>query len=311
MSATVQKTDRPSLKILFLETRPQFLLLSVVLAFLGAAIAWYWTGTVNIGYAILAGFGLLLTHTSVNVLNDYFDFKSGVDLVTKRTPFSGGSGILPPGLMKPKQVFWFGLISFLIAVPIGIYFTIVKGWQLLPLLLVAGLCVLIYTTVFLKMKWPEWWAGLGLGTLPILGAFFVQAGNYTIPAIVAAIPSGILVHNLLLLNEFPDIEADKTAKRQTSPIVMGGPKAAIFYSALTILVYVWVVGGVLFKMMPLTSLIALLTLPFAVKAIRGSMHYQDMSKLVPAMANNVLVVLVTQLLLGIGFILARAFNMSI
>jgi 1,4-dihydroxy-2-naphthoate octaprenyltransferase len=54
-------------------------------------------------------------------------------------------------------------------------------------------------------------------------------------------------------------------------------------------------------------LIALLTLPFALKAIRGSMQYQDMTKLVPALTSNVIVVLITQLLLGVGYILGRLF----
>ena len=68
-----------------METRPQFLTLSIVLAFLGTAIAWY-DGPVNLGYALLAGFGLMLTHGSVNAINDYFDYKSGIDLDTERTP---------------------------------------------------------------------------------------------------------------------------------------------------------------------------------------------------------------------------------
>ena len=96
-----------SLKVWFAETRPQFLLLSVVLAFLGNAIAWY-DGYFHLGYALLAFLGLLLCHIGVNVLNDYFDYKSGIDLKTKRTPFSGGSGILPAAKMKPRQVFCWG-----------------------------------------------------------------------------------------------------------------------------------------------------------------------------------------------------------
>ncbi len=292
-------------KIYFLETRPQFLLLSVVLAFLGASIAWY-DGAFHPGYAVLAFVGILLTHISVNTLNDYFDYRSGVDLETKRTPFSGGSGILPAGLLKPKQVFWFGIGCFLLAVPIGIYFIIIRGWLLLPLLLVAAICILFYTPFILKVRWPEWAPGLGLGTLPVLGAYFVQTGTYTIPALIAAIPSGILVHNLLLLNEFPDVEADKKAGRKTLPITMGRKKAGIVYSVLTGIIYLWIVGIAVAIQEPIL-LIALLTLPFAIKAIQGALKYQDMSKLMPAMANNVLVVLVTQLLLGIGYILARVF----
>ena len=292
------------LKLWFLETRPQFLTLSVVLAFLGTSIAWY-DGYFDLGYGLLAGFGLLLTHISVNTLNDYFDYRSGVDLATKRTPFSGGSGVLPAALLTPKQVFWLGMFSFLIAAGIGIFFLLARGWLLLPLLLVAAVCVLFYTPVILKVPWPEWAAGLGLGVLPILGLYFAQAAQYTWHAAIAAIPSGILVHNLLLLNEFPDAEADRQAGRRTLPIVLGGEKASLVYSTFTIAVYLWIIGWVIAGKMPAFSLISLITLPFAIKAIKGSRKYQDMAKLVPAMASNVLVVLVTQFLLGLGYILAR------
>ena len=294
------------LKIWFLETRPQFLLLSVVLAFLGASIAWY-DGAFHLGYAVLAFAGLLLAHISVNTLNDYFDYRSGVDLATKRTPFSGGSGILPAALLKPRQVLWLGLGSFLLAIPIGVYFVIVRGWLLLPLLLIAAVCILLYTPHILRLKWPEWAPGVGMGSLPVLGAYFVQTGAYTIPVVIASIPSGILVHNLLLLNEFPDTEADGKVGRKTLPITMGKARAGIVYSVLTIIVYLWIIGWVVAGQMPAFSLIALLTLPFAVKAIQGTLKHQEMSRLVPAMANNVLVVLLTQLLLGIGYILASVF----
>ena len=293
------------LKTWFLETRPHFLLLSVVLAFLGACIAWY-DGALHLGYAILAFVGILLAHISVNVLNDYFDYRSGVDLETRRTPFSGGSGILPASLLKPTQVLWFGLICLLLDIPIGVYFVIARGWALLPLLLVAVICILLYSPFILKTRWPEWSPGLGMGTLPVLGAYFVQTATYTLPAIVASIPSGILVHNLLLLNEFPDIEADKKAGRKTLPITMGQARASIVYSALTLIVYLWIIGIAVARQEPFL-LIALLTLPLAIKAIRGALKYQEMSKLVPAMGNNVLVVLLTQLLLGIGYILATVF----
>jgi len=295
-----------NLKVWFLETRPQFLLLSVVLAFLGAGIAWY-DGAFNPGYALLAFFGLLMAHTSVNVLNDYFDYRSGIDLRTRRTPFSGGSGILPAAMLTPQQVFGLGAGAFLLALAIGVYFIAVSGWSLLPLLLVAALCIIFYTPVILKIKWPEWAAGLGLGTLPVLGAYFVQTTVYLPAVIFAAVPSGILVHNLLLLNEFPDAEADRHGGRQTLPIAIGARRAGIVYSALTILVYLWIIGGVIAGLMPVFSLLALLTLPMALKAIRGALDSAEMSKLMPAMASNVIVVLLTQLLLGIGYVLAGIF----
>lgn len=291
------------LKVWLLETRPQFLILSVVLAFLGTCIAWY-DGFFHLGYALLAFAGLLLAHISVNVLNDYFDYVSGIDLATKRTPFSGGSGILPAALLKPKQVLWFGITSFLLAAVVGIYFVIIVDWRLLPLLLVGALSIFLYTPFILKRRWPEWSPGLGMGALPVLGAYFVQAAAYSWPVLIASIPAGILVHNLLFLNEFPDTEADKTANRKTLPITMGREKSSIVYAVLMVVVYLWIIGWVIAGTMPVYSLLALLTFPFTIKAIRGARKYQDMNRLIPAMANNVLVVLLTQLLLGIGYILA-------
>ena len=88
---------------------------------------------------------------------------------------------------------------------------------------------------------------------------------------------------------------------------MGKEKAGIVYSVVTIGVYLWIIGGVITGVMPAFSLVALITLPFAIKAIKGARKPDDMGKLVPAMANNVLVVLLTQLMLGVGYILAGIF----
>jgi 1,4-dihydroxy-2-naphthoate octaprenyltransferase len=286
-----------------LETRPQFLILSVVLGLTGTCIAWY-DGFFNIGEALLATFGLILTHMSVNAINDYFDYRSGIDKVTNITPFSGGSGMIKAGRLTQREVLWVGIITLVLAVPVGIYFILTKGWLLLPLLIVAAFCVVLYSPLILKCYWPEWSPGLGLGILPILGMYFSQTGMYSWHALIASIPSGFLVHNLLLLNEFPDMEADKVAHRKTLPITMGGKGAAIFYSAVTIMVYVWVIGAVILKAMPVFTLLALLTLPLAIKAIRGSFHFKELNILVPAMASNVMVVLLTQVLIGIGYILS-------
>ena len=294
------------LKFWFLETRPQFLTLSIVLAFFGTTVAWY-DGYFNLGYALLAGIGLVFTHASVNILNDYFDFRSGIDQAAKRTPFSGGSGILPAKLLTPRQVLWLGIALFVLAIPIGIYFVIVQGWQLLPLLIVAAIFIVFYSPVILKRPWPEWAAGAGLGAFPILGLYFAQTGAYTYTAAVACIPSAFLVHNLLLLNEFPDVEADKLANRKTLPISIGKNRAAIFYSAVTIAVYLWIIGCVAARVMPVWTLLALLTLPLTIRAINGARHHDDPSKFMPGMAANVMAILGTQLLLGVGYILGRVF----
>jgi 1,4-dihydroxy-2-naphthoate octaprenyltransferase len=294
------------LKTFFLETRPQFLILSLVLIILSTSMAFY-DGVFNLKYTLLTLIGLLLLHTSVNTLNDYFDYKSGIDLKVNRTPFSGGSGLLPSGKISARQTFWLGMVSFILAVPIGVYFVLNKGWFLLPIFVLGAIFVLFYTSFLAKLGlgFSEFSAGLGLGTLPVLGVYLILNKGFSFPVLFASIPSGILVCNLLFLNEFPDVEADKTGGRKTLPIILGKDKAARLYSALTLLVYVWIVLGVIFKIMPPFALIALLTLPMAFKAISGSIAHSDITKMIPAQGANVMVVLLTQFLLGIGYILGR------
>ena len=304
-----------TLRLWFKETRPQFLFLSIALTFLGTAIAWYY-GSVNLGYALLAGFGLLLTHGSSNAINDYFDFRSGIDLNVKRTPFSGGSGLIPEGKLPLNQALWVGVVTSLAALVIGIFFVIVRGWQLIPLIVAATLCLVLYTPVILKTYWPEWSPGLGLGILPILGLYFVQTGRYDWVVLAASIPSGILVHNLLLLNEFPDVEADREGGRKTTPVVFGMEAAGRFFRLATIAVYVWIVGCVLVTVatgsvvMPVYSLLSFLSLPLAVKAMKGSKDYSDRERLVPALGSNVMFILTTQVLLGVAYILEKVYPLS-
>jgi 1,4-dihydroxy-2-naphthoate octaprenyltransferase len=291
------------MRIWFLETRPQFLIISLAVVFLGTSAAWY-DGRFSLLYFLLALAGMLLAHISANTLNDYFDYKSGIDLEVERTPFTGGSGILSAGLLSPTSVGKFGLASFLLTIPIATYFVIARGWLLLPVLVTGALCVLLYTTRLSRWGLGEVAAGLGLGMLPILGAYFVQTGTYTWEAVIAATPSGILLYTGLLLYEFPDVEADKNAGKKTLPIVMGRRRAAILYTALVIVIYVWIAAWAIAGYITIFALLGLLTLPLGVKAIGGARHYDEESRLSPALKANLIVVVGTQALLALGYVIA-------
>jgi 1,4-dihydroxy-2-naphthoate octaprenyltransferase len=292
------------LKIWLLETRPQFLLLSVVLVLLGTAISWH-EGYFNLLKFVLTLIGLLLAHSSVNILNDYFDYKSGIDLETNRTPFSGGSGILPAGLLKPKGVYIYGVGCLLAALLIGIYLCTISGWKLLPLILLGGPVIYFYTSHLAKWLMGELWAGLGLGILPVMGTYFVQTGRYSLEAFVASLAAGFLTTNLLLLNEFPDIEADKKGGRYNLVIALGPKNAGRLYAGLMVLTYLSIVGGVVFKLMPPITLIGFHSILFAFKAIKVTFkHYDNVQELLPALKANVLTVLVTNAFLAIGYFIS-------
>lgn len=292
--------------------RIPFLILSLILGILGAAVAWYesrlFGSPFNMGYAFLATFGLMIAHAAVNIFNDYFDAKSGLDYKTNRTPFSGGSGATPDGLMTVQQNLYLGIICFILLIPIGLFFVLEKGWMLLPLLILAVLLIVLYTPVILKMGYPEWSPGLGLGILPVMGAYFVHTGAYNLTALIASIPSYLLVHNLLLLNEFPDVEADKTVNRRTLPIVAGKKKAAYVFSVFVLLVYIWIIWAVLSHHMPVFTLLSMLTIPIAVQVIKGSFLYDDREQFLPVMSKNVLLILLVQALIAAGYILGGIFR---
>jgi 1,4-dihydroxy-2-naphthoate octaprenyltransferase len=169
----------------------------------------------------------------------------------------------------------------------------VKGWLLVPLLAVAALCLVLYTPVILKTPWPEWSPGLGLGILPILGFYFVQAGRYDWAVLVASVPSGILVHNLLLLNEFPDVEADRKGGRRNTPVLFGMEAAGRLFRTATVSVYIWIAGCVIVTIvtgrvvMPVYSLVVFLTLTLCRKGRAGSRAHTPTGRSCAGLGSNV------------------------
>src|SRR4030043_1246186 len=272
-----------SLKAWLLLPRFHFIPLTIILVSLGTAIGAY-EGFFNLGNFLLAMIGSILVHITVNVINDYHDYVDGIDLNTQRTPFSGGSGILPSNLLKPSQAFWFATISLLIAMGIGGYFCFTKGWWLFPLLLVAGFSAYFYN-VYLSRWWVgELFAGFNFGPLLVLGSYFVQTGGYSWEALVASLAPGILTSNLLLLNEFPDREADRKGGRRHLVICPGKKDASYLFVILLAASYLCILVGVLTKMMPVVTLIGLGTIIFGWKAARGALQYHDdMDRLVPGL----------------------------
>ncbi len=293
------------IKVGFAVIRPQFLILSMILILYGSGVAYY-CGYFNPIVSLIALIGLISLHISANVFNEYYDFKTGTDLYTIKTPFSGGSGILPDGKLAPKTVYMIGVLCSLVGIVIGIYFLRTKGLLLLPILIIGGICVLFYTPYLTRLGLGELSAGMGLGILPILGSYFVITGHYSLTAIIASIPAGILTASLLLLNEFPDYEPDKRTGRKNLLILLGKSESLGLYKLMVFSVYIYITIAILTELMPVTTAIALITIPIAVQAIRLSQKYYNQPvQLIPALDKNVKWVLSTQTLIAIGYVLGN------
>ena len=288
--------------------RLPFLVLPPVCVLLGTATA-VWSGAdINPIHLVLAFIGGLSAHISVNALNEYFDFKSGLDFKTKPTPFSGGSGTLPTSPELAHVALMTGLASLLATGIIGVYFLVVRGWGLLPLGLLGLAVVVIYTPGLTKEPLLCLVApGLGFGTCMVMGTDFVLTGSYSATAFVSSLVPFFLVSDLLLLNQFPDIEADRSVGRRHLVIVKGTKTAVRVYGAFLACAYGAVILGCVLSLLPYQSLLALATIPIAVVTVRGVVrHADDIPNLIPYMARNVLLNILTPTLLSAGLFLAHA-----
>jgi len=288
------------------EIRLPFLLLVPVCVLVGASVAAWESYDINAVYITLAFIGALLAHISVNVLNEYFDYKSGVDFKTVRTPFSGGSGMLTEGLLNARSAYILGVACLAGIVGIGGYFIYVHGAAIIPLGVLGIITVYFYTTHLTKS--PLLCAiapGLGFGPLMVLGTYFALTGGYSLAAGLASLVPGFLVSNLLLLNQFPDVEADASASRRHLPIVVGKKVSSEVYALLIVATYLALLVSVLVGELPYMALFGLLTLPLGLIAVKGALrYYNQIEKLVPIMGQNVLLTLLLPALMAVGIIVS-------
>jgi len=296
----------PRLDALWGPMRVPFLILTPACVVLGVATA-VWSGTeINLFHLVLVFVGAVSAHISVNSLNEYHDFRSGLDFRTTRTPFSGGSGTLPERPEKAVFALWTALVSLGVVVSIGIYFLYTRGLWLLPLGITGVLTILAYTrwitmSPLLCLIAP----GLGFGTFMVMGTDFVLTGSYSWTSFVASLVPFFLVSDLLLLNQFPDVEADRAVGRRHLPILIGPKVSVLVYGLFLAGAYGSVVVGHLCGVLPLSGLVALASAPLAIPTVRGvARHADETAKLIPYMGRNVIINVVTPVLLAIGLFVA-------
>jgi 1,4-dihydroxy-2-naphthoate octaprenyltransferase len=285
--------------------RIPFLILTPSCVLLGVGSAVWTSGEVNLLFTLFTLIGALSAHISVNSLNEYFDYQSGLDLRTKRTPFSGGSGVLPERPHLARHALAIGVAAFALTAIVGVYFVFVWGWLLLPLGLMGLFVIFFYTTWFtsnpvLCLIAP----GLGFGTLMVMGTDFVLTGSYSSTAFAASMVPFFLVSNLLLLNQFPDVKPDKSVGRRHFPIILGARRSSLIYAAFLLLTYVSIALGVHLHHLPRFSLMGLATIAIAVPAFAGAYRYgENIKRLMPYLGLNVVVVVLTPLLVAAGLFL--------
>jgi 1,4-dihydroxy-2-naphthoate polyprenyltransferase len=282
--------------------RPNFLILTPVCLFPAVAAAWSAGHRPDVFIVVLIVVAGLLAHAAVNWLNEWHDFSSGLDLTTRRTPFSGGSGALPAVPEAARAVLLAGLIGLSVSALAGIYLVIRSG----PGLLVPGLAgialVLAYTAWITRRPLLCLIApGLGFGPVMVAGAYYALTGNYSATILVASLTPMFLVSALLLINQFPDLEADQQFGRRHLPILLGRQNAAWVFATLVFLAYAAPLLGAVAGILPNMAALVLIPAPAAaLVAWRAVKHANQPQALVPWLGLNVATLMVTIVVLGVG-----------
>ncbi len=239
----------------------------MVPVFLGAALAWRDQWTVRWGLFPLVVLASLLIHAATNLINDYFDYRKGVD----HADSYGSSRVLVDGLLTPQQVLLGGLAAFAATAAIGLIFIAIHGWPILALGLVGMAGGFFYTAAPVAYKY----LGLGdvcvfllMGPFMVIGSFFVLTGRWATEALVVALPVGCLVAAILSGNNLRDIIHDTAASVKTTAGLLGHRWARLEYSALVILAYVFIPVLIAADFLSLWSLLTLVTLLPALRNIR-------------------------------------------
>ena len=255
-------------------TRMPFLSAVLMPCFIAAAYAATYTGaSINWMHFALATIGVAILHLASNVMNDYFDYKDGTDQVNNDyfLQYSGGSRAIELGLITLEGTKKLGLILIAVATAIGIYLTFVTGIYTLIIGLAGLFLGYFYTAPPIRLVARkgigELSIALAFGPLVTAGIYYVVAGALDPMAFLIGLPAGLLTANILLINEFPDMESDAVTGKNHLVVVHGKKKAIGFYAAILSLAFI--ANVLIFFMLPtynwLFAGVSIATLLFGLK----------------------------------------------
>jgi 1,4-dihydroxy-2-naphthoate octaprenyltransferase len=266
------------LSLAFGSVRPAFLLLTPTCLLTGIGTAVYSGAELDYLVIALIIIAAICAHASVNLLNEYSDFKSGLDLKTRKTPFSGGSGTLPAYPELSSIVLALGILFISITVAIGLFL----AWQINYWLIALGLAGVIIILIYTKWinRWP--WIclvtpGLAFGPIMVMGTHLALTGNINTLSAVASLIPFFVVNNLLLLNQVPDIEADKSVGRNHFAIKYGFEKTVHMHRILGSAAIITILYGYITGLLPFLSLVAALPIAINLKQVTDENLLQRMA----------------------------------
>ena len=210
----------------------------------------------------------ILIQIGTNLTNDLFDFQKGADTGARLGPVR----VVQAGLLTPKQVAVGSVLSFGLAILLGLYLVKVGGWPILAI----GAAAVVSGIAYTGGPWPLGYHGLGdvfvftfFGVIAVVGTFYLQAGSVTGAALLASLPVAMLVTAILVVNNLRDVDTDRMAGKRTLAVRLGREATQIQYTVLVLGAYfitplMWLAGAA-----TAWAMLPWLTIPLAIGLVRG------------------------------------------
>jgi len=253
----------------FLASRPWSFTMTAISVSVGGAL-----GAIDGGFSwalyLITLLGTILLHAATNLINDYYDVKSGVDTREVSTAQYRPHPLVE-GKLNAEHVRTAAYILYGLSILIGIFLAVSRGWMLLWIGLIGAFASLTYTAPPLKYKYSalgEISVFIMWGPLMVAGSYFVQRQSFSMNAFWISLPFGVLVALVLLANNIRDITHDRSKGILTLAIVLGRRKGLLLYDSLVVLAYLGIILMSFFGPLYLWSLIVLLSVPLALRLLR-------------------------------------------
>lgn len=292
----------------FAATRPAFLLVTLGACAIGLAAASR-SRPLDLVLALVTCVFAMAAHAGANVLNDYYDSRSGNDACNtgRLYPFTGGSRFIQNGVLTERATLAFGVALFAATVAAGLWLMAVVGRGLFAFGAVGLLVGWAYSGPPMRLNsrgigevciWLAW-------ALVAAGAHYVQSGSASGAPWIAAGGYALLVTNVLLINEFPDARADEAVGKRHAVVRLGPECGAVAYAAVVVAANAWIAVAVTQGLLPPAALAALLAAPLSALATASLWkHRREIANLRPAIVFTIAAALTHASVLSLALALA-------
>lgn len=273
--------SRGWLKTWLVAIRPFALSASVTPVIFGTIMAVVVSGTALRPWLfVFAAVAMMALHSGSNLLNDYFDYREGLDKVP-----NPGSGAIVRGWLTPRQVLAGAIVLLGFGILLGLIILSQVGLVLIWIGVIGVGVGVLYTLGPVAMKYH----GLGdlgiflaFGPLAVLGAWVVQTGSYSLLPVIWSLPLSLLAVGILHANNWRDHVTDGQIGIRTPAMLFGEKLSRLYYGLLIfgpfLFVLVFVLGNFVFPWsfypMPWPFLLTMLALPVAIRLwLRGNAFF--------------------------------------